>query len=106
MELENIYRGDIIKCYGYKNAKFHISVDKSGRERYRYGKYDTIIKKNTVLIKVSDSKYIIMSELGMGSNSNLGLCEIQTFPTEEESLYVDEGSLKPYVYLENFKKIK
>lgn len=101
-ELDKVYRGDVIKCYGYKDAKFHISVDKSGRERSRYGKFDTITMKDTVLIKVRDNKYLILSEVDIASN--LESCVVQTFPTNEESLYVDESSLRPYIYFEESKK--
>lgn len=106
-ESENVYRGDVIKCYGFDNAKFHISIDKSGRERYRYGKFDTIILKDTVLIKTEDGRYLILA--GLGITSNLESFLVETVPTGEESLYVDVASLRKcenIIDCENNRKVR
>ncbi len=109
MKLNNIYRGDIIMCQGFNGSEQVIREDSCGRKYYRYGKFDRIYRSNTVLISVGNDLYIDLLSASMDKISNfdnMGMYVIPVRPTGEDSFYVDEGSLKPYVYLEKSNKIK
>lgn len=99
MKLDNIYRGDIIKCEGFTGSEPIVRSDSSGRKFYRYGKFDRIYRSNTVLIKIGDDLYIDLLSASMDVSSNfdnIGLYVIPTIANGEDSFYVDEGSLKSY----------
>ena len=70
MKLDNIYRGDIIKCEGFTGSEPIVRSDSSGRKFYRYGKFDRIYRSNTVLIKIGDDLYIDLLSASMDVSSN------------------------------------
>lgn len=98
MQLKNIFRGDIIKCNGYSNGEILTYKEHSGRVRSRYGKYDQIVSKNTVLICVGEDMYIDLTELCSFSGDISKATVLTTFATGEASYYIDKDSLVEYAY--------
>lgn len=125
MKQKDIYYGTLKQCkdiYNYKKfgeerycPDFTIGgLKKSNRiEMGTLVKYVDEVYRNTVLIKVSDHRFIILKNINNKKDEmlvNLGISAktVSDFPIENDDIYVDTNTLVPYYNdLENQnKKVK
>lgn len=101
MELENVYRGDVILCSGLdvSNKKPIVRKDLDNNKYVRYGTLDSRVKHDTALIKIRSDLYLALFNLYNVSDcfDDSKLLFLPTYPIENGSYYIDIESLHPYV---------
>ncbi len=108
MKLENIYKGNVVKCIGFNEESMVFKKFANNKVFCRYGKNDKIIKYNVTLAKMNDDYFYDLSSI-VDVEDYINLCEdtndssiekVYFVPQKDGDLYVDVSSLKEYKYNE------
>ena len=96
MWLKNVYRENVIQCINYNNGDIFKYKLCSGKTISRYGKFDQIVRKDVVLIKIVDDLYVDLEVLYCNNNNLNSFAVLSTRAYGENTYYVDMDSLKEY----------